>query len=405
MIFTVLFLILAGFIFLVSLLTVIRPPTNLLWKVSIFAQEGGHFLVIPCIIMAGLAWVTSVNTLNPSISLNSINPLLSWSGFFGAIVSALFLAAAILFSTPLIRAIFTAHRLEARFTMGFGKHLPNDARLARSAPLQWKQLFLGIPLPDANPQTLQYVSVNQKAYALDFYASQKPQAPCILVIHGGGWDSGNRRDLEPLNRYLVSLGYAVAAVDYGLAPKHKYPTQVNDLKAAIAYLELNAQRLGIDINRLVLLGRSAGGQIAMQVAYDPTMVKRIKGVVGYYTPADMVYGYSVPCNPLILDSRKLMENYLGGSYTQYPEAYLNSSPIEFLNAQSPATLLLHGHPDELVAYEHSVRMEAKLNKLGISHFTVDLPWATHGFDYVFSGPGSQVSLFFLERFLAQVMAK
>lgn len=97
-----------------------------------------------------------------------------------------------------------------------------------------------------------------------------------------------------------------------------------------------------------------------------------------------------------------MEGYLGGSFDGNPAAYRASSPVECANAESPPTLLLHGHPDVLVAYEHSRRLAARLASLGVPHFSVDLPWATHGYDFVFSGPGSQISLYFLERFLAEV---
>jgi acetyl esterase/lipase len=208
--------------------------------------------------------------------------------------------------------------------------------------------------------------------------------------------------LADLNAFLAAEGYAVASLEYRLAPKHLYPAPVEDVADAISFLRARAEELGIDASRLALMGRSAGGQIALQAAYtlkDPG----IKGVVAFYAPADMVFGYSLPTNPLIMDSRLLMKQYLGGGYEDHPGAYVASSPVEHLDKASPPTLLLHGRPDVLVSYRHTVHMRAKMESLGVRHFIVDVPWGAHGFDYVFRGPGSQISLYFIERFLAGVL--
>ena len=97
-----------------------------------------------------------------------------------------------------------------------------------------------------------------------------------------------------------------------------------------------------------------------------------------------------------------MEDYLGGTYSQVPENYRQSSPIEFASVSSPPTLLLHGGNDVLVAFEHSRRLNNKLHQLGVRHYLLALPWATHGFDYNLNGPGGQLSTNLVERFLASV---
>jgi acetyl esterase/lipase len=65
-------------------------------------------------------------------------------------------------------------------------------------------------------------------------------------------------------------------------------------------------------------------------------------------------------------------------------------------------LFVNGEPDVLVAYEHTRRMNIKLTAEGVRHMVLNLPWATHGFDYAFNGPGSQLSIYTVERFLAAV---
>jgi acetyl esterase/lipase len=379
----------AALLFLPALLTVAPPGLNALWKLSIPVKETGFFLTLPCLLLA--LWSAR-----------------DWSSGAPARVAALlFLAAALLYAYPLVRAMETARRLEKDFGQGFGKRpASTEIPLQRHAPLVWADLLRGVPtLRAPAPETFIYSRRDGLELRLDFYgtvAGNTRKSPCVVVIHGGGWDTGKREQLPALNTWLSGAGYTVATIDYRLAPEHAYPAPVEDAAAALAFLKTHAHELGVDPARFILLGRSAGGQIALQAAYtlkDPS----IKGVIAYYAPADMVFGYSLPGNPLILDSRKVMDQYLGGGCIRHPENCRAASPLEFADANSPPTLLLHGKPDVLVSYKHTLHLEDKLDSLGVPHFSVKLPWATHGYDYMFSGPGSQISLYFIERFLARVV--
>ena len=89
----------------------------------------------------------------------------------------------------------------------------------------------------------------------------------IVVIHGGSWEYGERGELAPLNTYLAQRGYVVATVSYRLAPAYPFPAARNDISAAIMYLQQHASQFGIDATHFVLLGRSAGGQLALLTAH------------------------------------------------------------------------------------------------------------------------------------------
>lgn len=386
-------------LFLAGLLAVVKPPSYSFWKLSIVVMEGGHFLVPPLVILGlwGLAGTASARV----------------AGIFA-------LAAASLFGTTYVRAVRMTGILQKEFEAGWGVPAGN---FRRHVPVSLKDMFLGVDAPPGAIKTFVYKQMEGagsdsgsaiavgSGLKLDFYPasfslSGKPAAPraaaCVIVIHGGGWDGGSRSQLSPLNAFLAAKGYAVATLQYRLAPAHQYPAPVEDVADAITWLRGHAHELGIDTTRFAILGRSAGGQIALQAAYtslDPS----IKGVIAFYAPADMVFGYSLPTNPLIMDSRQLMVQYLGGGYPDIPDKYSASSPIEHLSASSPPTLLLHGRPDVLVSWRHTVHMRAKLESLGVRHFIVDVPWGAHGFDFVFRGPGSQISLYFIERFLSEVL--
>ena len=149
---------------------------------------------------------------------------------------------------------------------------------------------------------------------LDFYRaagaaghSPRPHSPrpCVVVIHGGSWVSGNRLDdgtKRWLNDWLARLGYAVASIDYRLSPEFKWPSQRDDLLAAIRFLQSNAATLGIDQNRLVLLGRSAGGQMATAAAYAE-VIPGVRGIVDIYGPTDFDLTWEAATRPRSLDHR------------------------------------------------------------------------------------------------------
>ncbi len=363
-----------------SLLAIFPPPTRLFWKISVVVKEKGHFAVPFCLVLASLP---------------------QRHAFFRDPASLLFIFAAISFATPLIRAYRTGFQLQRAYANIFGPDDSAGAGELRKGPLRFSELWFGVKLPRIDPQRLIYAVYGDESLGLDFYPTKVDDAPCIIVIHGGGWDSGNGRDMPELNRYLSARGYAVASMDYRLSPKHTYPAQLEDVSNAIEYLRFHSKELRIDTERLVLLGRSAGGQIALRAGYGHPRPPGVRAVVSFYAPADMIFGWNFPCPPLILDSRKVMKDYLGGTYSEQPERYIDSSPVEILQSDAPPTLLLHGRPDVVVAYAHTLRLESKLQRLGVPHFTVDLPWAAHGYDYFFSGPGSQLGLYFLDRFLAR----
>lgn len=372
----------ALFLSLPSLLALFKPPTYRLWKLSIVVREGGHLMVVPCLLLAAAAFL---------------------SGASGRAAGISFAAAAALYAFTLSRAYRTASMLAREFQAAWGRVMPGPGGFRRSRPIVFLDLFRGIPRDDFEPEPHVYATKEGLDLGLDFYRARATEgpAPCVLLIHGGGWDGGSRADFRNLNLFLATQGYAVASMQYRLAPRHRYPAPVEDARAALAWLKANAGILGIDAGRFILAGRSAGGQIAMQTAYldrDPS----VRGVVAFYAPANMVMAYHYPGNPLILDSRRLIVNYLGGEGDAGLPLAVASSPLESLAAGAPPTFLLHGRPDVLVTFHHVEHMREKLARLGVRRFEVDLPWAPHGYDYVFRGPGSQISLYFLERFLAAV---
>lgn len=363
-----------------ALLAVFQAPTYLLWQVAVLVTEWGHLLAL-----AALA------TLLPGWRRSRM----------GLVGGALGLSAALLALSPLARAVGPARALPGRLAAAFG---PPAVPLARPAPLVAADLVRGIALPPARPRSLVYSRPSGQELRLDYYAPEGAPgpAPLVVVIHGGSWQSGDSTQLTPLNRYLAARGYAVAALNYRLAPAWPFPAARDDVRAAIAFLSAEAATLGIDPTRIALLGRSAGGQLALLVAYTAAN-PAIRGVISFYGPTDMVFGYNNPSNPRVIDSRGVLEAYLGGNPSSAPDAYTAASPLAFVGPDTPPTLLIHGGRDELVTLRQSERLAERLARAGRPHLLLTLPWATHGADFNFSGPSGQLSTYAIEHFLGSVL--
>jgi len=385
--------------FLISLLSFLKAPTYHLWLLAIGVTE------FPLIFAA----------ITTTITLTGF-----WAQKFQLAGTLLGVLTILIFLSPIVRAFWVSNNVKIDMSKAFdgvygnGSFViyPEDKRVAFS-------IFKLFNKAESNPHTnITYIKYQDTAMTLDFYSANLnirpstdpphdlPEAatnkrPCVIVIHGGSWAGGDSQQLPELNSYLAVKGYNVASINYRMAPKWQTPAPVEDVKNAIAYLKKNADSLHIDTNKFVLLGRSAGAQIALLAAYT-LHEKDIKGVIDFYGPSDMVWGYSIPSNPLIMNSRKVMEDYIGGTYKQVPENYYNCSPIEFVSKQSPPTLIIHGENDVLVSREHSRRLNLKLEHYNIKHYWLQLPWATHGFDYNLNGPGGQLSTYAVETFLDTV---
>ena len=372
-----------------SLLTLVRAPDWMwIWKLTILMGEFGHWIAWLALGLALLAGYRADGT---------------------ARVITLALCAFALFGLlrPVWLARAMAEKLPANLGAAFG-----GGRAAGTAFDVGRLYRIGPGTPAIQVTTEIFARPDGQELKVDFYAplpvatgrdtgSRRP-APCIVVIHGGGWDGGDRTQLAAWNYRWAARGYAVAAISYRLAPRWIWPAQREDTLAAIAWLKAHAGQLGFDPTRLVLLGRSAGGQIATAVSYgagDPA----IRGVIALYAPQDMPFVWSVSREDDALNSAKLMRQYLGGPPTdERRERYETSSGQWLARKDSPPTLLLHGVLDTLSWDRHSDRLTARLAELHVPHYYLRLPWATHGFDFNLDGPGGQLADYAIGHFLTVV---
>lgn len=276
----------------------------------------------------------------------------------------------------------------------------------QEASLSLTRYFLGTPEgPPPSVQSLPYRPFDGVPLQGDLYLPAAPPPatgfPAVVVVHGGSWKRGTRSDFPRWNTWLTAHGYAVFDIDYRLAPQPNWQTATDDVQAAVRWLRTQAAAYDLDPARLALLGRSAGGHLALLAAYTADSAATVQAVVGFYAPTDLRWGYENPANPRVIDGPQTLRDFTGTTPTDGPVLYAAASPTHHCRPAVPPTLLFHGDRDQLVRPGHATRLHACLSALpqATDHPLVLLPYAQHGYDYAFDGWGSQVTRTVLLRFL------
>ena len=200
----------------------------------------------------------------------------------------------------------------------------------------------------------------------------------IIMIHGGGWTQGDKTDftayVDTLKRRLP--GYAIFNLNYRLSTgtANAFPTQENDVKAALEFIYAKRAEYGIS-DKWVLLGASAGGHLACLQGYKYTAPVKPKAIVDFFGPTDLVDMYNNPPNPLV---PALMMQIIGGTPATQSTLYQQSSPVNFVTATSPPTIVLQGGADLVVSPSQSVLLKNKLQTLGVVYQYVYYPTEQHG---------------------------
>jgi acetyl esterase/lipase len=264
--------------------------------------------------------------------------------------------------------------------------------------------------PPAPSQTLTYATVDGRKLALDVYKPRPPRrsgprVPAVVVVHGGGWSAGDKGEASLTSAWLATRGYAVFDIQYRLAPPPTGQAAVGDVKCAIAWVKHNGHLAGVDVDpaRVTLLGRSAGGHLALLAAYapdDPTLAPscavepgdtHVASVISLYGFTDLPWAWDHPVNPRVFDTRERMSKYVGATLTADPKRFEVLSPTTRVTAGAPRTLLVHGAGDQIVPVDQVERLATRLRALGVAHDTLVIPYAQHAFDFVAGGLAGQLA--------------
>jgi acetyl esterase/lipase len=199
----------------------------------------------------------------------------------------------------------------------------------------------------------------------------------IVLIHGGAWSSMDKSDFT---EYVDSIkkrmpDYAVFNINYRLATgtANFFPAQEMDVKAALDFIVSKTSEYNIS-QKIVLLGASAGGHLALLQAYKYA-TPAVKAVVDFFGPTDMTDLYN---NPAPLAPAPYLALIVGATPLSNPTIYQQSSPINFVTAATPPTIIFQGGVDQLVNPSQSISLNAKLQTAGIVHQYYFYPTEGHG---------------------------
>jgi acetyl esterase/lipase len=215
----------------------------------------------------------------------------------------------------------------------------------------------------------------------DIYFNPKAAKPTAVVfnIHGGGWNHGTKESQTGFGSWF-KMGFAVVNIEYRMFPQATAPAAVEDVRASIMYAVQHAKELNIDPNKIVIMGGSAGGHLALMAGLlqnDNKFDGDYKNVKGYtiaaiidkYGPTDLTNLQAV--------KGKSVANWLGG-YVDNNKFKESVSPIFYVKKTSPPVYIVHGDSDPTVPYQQSIDLKKKLDELGVKNQFKTIPGGVHG---------------------------
>jgi acetyl esterase/lipase len=254
------------------------------------------------------------------------------------------------------------------------------------------------PAPDGVviERDMVYLSPGRKE-KLDLYRpADRPKgvrSPAVVIIHGGGWSGGDKASAREFNigTTLAKAGYVCASVEYLKEGTGRWPTNLYDCKNAVRFLRANAGRYQVDSDHVGVIGGSAGGHLALMVAYTPG-VKGLTPEAPYPGVSDRVQACVDMYGVTDLNTRQATEadgtpngkireaGLFSDKRGENPDKWKLASPVFHISQSCPPTLILHGLADATVDREQSVELDRKLSDQGVEHRLILIPGVGHTFD-------------------------
>lgn len=224
-----------------------------------------------------------------------------------------------------------------------------------------------------------YKVINGWEGRIDLYTNvtAKKPTPIVLNIHGGGWNHGVKESQGGFSSFFKN-GYAVANVEYRLVDVAPAPAAIEDVRCALIYLYNNAKVLNIDPNKIVVMGGSAGGHLALMAGLlgnntifdnDCTYHGKLEvaAIINKYGVTDLV-----PLSEWRSAKLWLGKNYLNKAFTR------SVSPLYQITKESPPIFSVHGDADPIVPYSQSVKLHTILKEKGVYNQFLTIANGKHG---------------------------
>ena len=228
---------------------------------------------------------------------------------------------------------------------------------------------------------LTYCTVDGVELKFDFFLPKRQtgDVPLVIHVHGGGWSKGDKRGGASLvyGPELLAAGFALASLNYRLAPQYEFPAMIEDVKCAIRFFRAHAGEYRFDPSKIGIFGSSAGAHLSslvgtsdQQAGFDVgeflDQSSRVQAVVDFFGPADLTVNFS-------------------GTYAELkPTVFANfdlkaASPVTYISSDDPPFLILHGDMDRVVPISQSQMLYDQLVSGGVIVNLVVVKNGTHGF--------------------------
>jgi len=230
-----------------------------------------------------------------------------------------------------------------------------------------------------------YLTLSNYEAKLDLYVTRTPDKPLptLIWIHGGGWTGGVKETSMGIPAYLA-MGMNVVNVEYRLARTALAPAAVEDCRCALRWVIQNAKQYGIDVNRLVVAGGSAGGHLALTTGMLPASAGldrqcpgpdnlKVAAIVNWFGIADV--------NEL-LDGPNMKPYAVAwlGNLRDREQIAKRVSPINYVRPGLSPILTIHGDLDPTVPYSQSVRLHKALADAGVPNELMTMAGGKHGYE-------------------------
>jgi len=235
---------------------------------------------------------------------------------------------------------------------------------------------------------LVYNQKQNRALHLDAYFYKKEKLnPAVIMIHGGGWRSGNKSQMQVMTQEIASKGYSCFAVEYRLSLEAKYPEGIYDIKNAIKFIKDNAKKFHVDPNKIAILGCSSGGQMAALIgttngdlAFEDALNKsKSSSKVNAIIDVDGILAFKHPESK----EGEMASFWLKGTYEENPENWKNASALSHTNKNTPPILFInssfdrfHAGRDDMITIlkENGIYNELKTIENSPHSFWFFQPW-------------------------------
>ncbi|MBL0738532.1 alpha/beta hydrolase [Flavobacterium sp. GN10] len=259
-----------------------------------------------------------------------------------------------------------------------------------------------ITIPEVKPNSdvketfdLVYNKEHDRVLHFDaFISTKKKKNPAVIMIHGGGWRSGNKNQMQFIGREIAAKGYSCFAIEYRLSLEAKYPTGVIDVKNAIKFIKENANKFNVDPNKIAVLGCSSGGQMAALIGTtnnepffeDKNFKSRASSKVNAIIDVDGVLAFKHPES----SEGDMAAFWLGGKSDEIPENWKNASALTHTDKNTPPVLYIcssiprfHAGRDDMIQILNQYKIYNEVQTIPDSphSFWFYNPWFTQTISY------------------------